>query len=126
MMPNPFSPPHTLPQWLLTSLCWVVSCSVGFKLVSSVLLRFEMSDNITMLPIFGSAIYICVLMWRRVISVGWRLLLASPSDSAWLNLGARVWLALLILGFGVSSIGLGFGILMSLALSGESPNGSWQ
>ena len=124
-MRNYFSVPQSLPQWLVSSACWTGSCLGGFNIARYALMWIWHSNN-SMYPVFGLAIYICVMMWRRVIRVGWNLLQTSLSDSALLKIAAAVWLFLLSLGFAASVLSIAFGTLMWLALSGEPQSGSWQ
>ena len=88
-MHNYFSVPKSLPQWLVSSACWAASCLAAFKIASYVLTWIWPSDN-SMYPILGLAMCICVMMWRRVIRVGCKLLQTSPSDSVLLNTAAGV------------------------------------
>ena len=120
-----FSVSQSLPQWLVSSVCWTGSCLAGFKIVSYGVMWLWPSDN-SMYPIFGLALCICVMMWRRVIRVGWNLLQTNSSDSALLKIAAAVWLFVLSLGFAASVLSIAFGTLMWLALSGEPQSGSWQ
>jgi hypothetical protein len=127
-MQNPFLKPDTVPQWLLSSICWVGSCLAGFVGCSRG--AFALSNEyLVILFVFGSAIAVCVLMWRRVISTGWWLIGRGNGETLTIKLVenmAVVWLALLFLAF-VISVGLiAFGLLMCLALAGESQGGGWQ
>lgn len=120
-----FSMSQSLPQWLISSVCWAGVCLAGFNIASYALMWLWHSDS-SMYLILGLAVCICVMMWRRVIRVGWNLWQTSSSDSALLNTAAGVWLFLLSLGFAASVLGIAFGTLMLLALSGEPQGGSWQ
>ena len=104
-MRNYFSVPESLSQWLVSSACWAGSCLVGFNIASYASMWLWRSDN-SMYPIFGFAVCICVMMWRRVIRVGWNLLQTSPADSALLNTAAAVWLFLLSLNCGMLDVAL--------------------
>ena len=129
-MRNPFEKPQSLQQWLLSSVCWAASCWAascwaGFCAISWGLLVLWRSDNCLFL-VFGLALFICVLMWRQVISVGWRQLWASEEPMTWLGKIAGLWLLLLTGLFLLSSVSLAFGILILVALAGESGGGGWQ
>lgn len=123
---SPFETPQLLSRWLLSSGCWAGSCLVGFQLFCYGLVWLWPSDN-AMFLVFGAAGIICCLMWQRVIAVGWRLWSSHDSGPA-LNALAGLWLLLLTLAFVASVLGIAFGALRWLALSGDSgtsSGGSW-
>lgn len=128
-MQNPFLKPDTVPQWLLSSVCWVGSCLGGFLGCSRGAFALSSNGIFGFFLVFGSAIGVCVLMWRRVISTGWQVVGSTSGDTLAVKLIenlAVVWLALLFSAF-VISVGLiAFGMLMCFALSGESQGGGWQ
>lgn len=130
-MHNPFLKPYTVPQWLLSSICWVGSCLGGFLACSGGTVALISNEYAMLFVVFGGAIAVCVLMWRQVISTGWGIIRQNSGETATVKLVdnlAVVWLALLFAGF-IISVGLiAFGLLMCLALAGEpqSQGGGWQ
>ena len=126
-MQNPFAKPHTLPQWLLASLCWVAGCLLIFCGCSRAAFALFSSEGISLVAVFGSAIVVCFLMWQRVIATGWGLVGEANAKSVARKVVARLagfWLFLLITAFVVSVVLIAFGALICLALSGDSQT-SW-
>lgn len=117
-MRNPFEIPETLPQWLLSSVCWAASCLVAFHLFSWGNMWLWKSDN-GMYPVFGAAGLVCVLMWKRAIKVGWRLWSANQAGVS-VNVVGGLWLLVLTAAFVLSILGIGLGTLLWIALSGNS------
>jgi hypothetical protein len=117
-MRNPFEIPETLPQWLASSLCWVMSCLVGFNLFSWGNMWLWKSDN-GMFPVFAAAGFVCVLMWKRSIRIGWRLWSNNQAGTS-INIVGGIWLLLQTATFVLSILGVGFGTLIWMALSGDS------
>ena len=130
-MQNPFLKPYTVPQWLLSSMCWVGICLGGFLACSRGTVALISNEYAMLFVVFGGAIAVCVLMWRQVISTGWGIIRQDSGETATVKLVdnlAVVWLALLFVGF-IISVGLiVFRLLMCLALAGEpqSQGGGWQ
>jgi len=110
-MRNPFVNPFTIRQWLLSSLCWVGSCLAGFCGITYGMMKL-LPDNGDLVGwvLFGSAIGVCVLMWRRVIAIGWQLRLAG--EPAWLVVCGGVWRLLLTFLLFLSVVLIGVGILI--------------
>ena len=127
-MQNPFLKPHTAPRWLLSSICWVGSCLGLFQGSIWGASALSASGPLIAFVVFGSAIAVCVLMWQRVISVGWRII-GQDNKSLTVSIVdnlAVVWLALLSLAFCVSVLLIAFGLLICFALAGEPQGGGWQ
>lgn len=91
-MHNPFAKPATISQLLLTSICWVGSClAVFFGAVYGASVLKPAHDGSAY--VLGCAALICVVMWRRVIAVGWRVLGDEATSLYWGMAG--LWLLLL-------------------------------
>jgi hypothetical protein len=128
-MQNPFLKPHTVPQWLLSSICWVGTCLGGFLLCSKGAFSLHSNENFILSLVFGSAIIVCVLMWRQVISTGWQIVGKTKGETFAVKLVAylsELWFALVVAAFFISVGLIAFGMLICLALSGESQGGGWQ
>lgn len=124
-MYNPFQAPATLPQWLVSSLCWAVSCWVVFCLFSWGTMWLWISDD-GMYPVFGAAALVCVLMWKRAIKVGWRLWSGSEAGLAF-NVVGGLWLLLLTAALVFSVFSIAFGTLLWIGLSSDSgAGGGWR
>ncbi|MBF9142020.1 hypothetical protein [Hymenobacter properus] len=124
-MRSPFEKPETLPQWLLSSACWAASCWVAFSLFSWGSMWWWKSDD-GMFLVFGAAVLVCILMWKRVIKVGWRLW-SDNREVLSMNILAGLWLLLQTAAFVLSVLGIAFGTLIWMALSGSSGSngGGW-
>lgn len=120
-MHNPFKIPETLPQWLLSSLCWAASCWAAFYLFSWGNLWLWKSDG-AMVLIFGAAAAVFAVMWKRVIKIGWRLWLGNGAGVA-VNIVSTLWLLLLTGVFVMSILGSAFGGLIWLAFATDSGSG---
>ncbi|MDO7852886.1 hypothetical protein [Hymenobacter convexus] len=121
-MRNPFEVPVTLPQWLVSSLCWAASCVVVFNLFSWGSMWLWKSDD-GMYSVFAAAGLVCILMWKRAIKVGWRLWSDNKAGLS-INIVGGLWLLLLTAAFVLSVLGIAFGTLIWIALSGDSSGSS--
>ena len=117
-MHNPFEVPETLTQWLVSSLCWAASSLVVFNLFSWGSMWLFKSDN-GMFPVFGAAGIVCFLMWKRSIKVGWHLWSDNQAGIP-VNIVGGLWLLVLTAALVLSVLGIAFGTLIWMALSGDS------
>lgn len=121
-MRNPFQTPQLLPQWVLSSACWVISCLGGFLLFCTGLFKLlPFSDD--MIWVLGAAGVVCIVMWKQVIVVGWRLW-SDNEQGVTLNVVAGLWLLALTVVCVLSALGITFGTLIWLAVSNEPPSTS--
>ena len=109
---------------LVSSLCWIGACVSGFLgsiYISDMLLPH---DDTAVFTVFGSAVLVCGLMWRRVVTVGWQLV--GEAKSSLLEMAATLWLMILTGLLGLSALLITGGGLVFIAFSGSSQGGSWQ
>jgi hypothetical protein len=117
-MRNPFEKPETLPQWLLSSSCWAASSWIVFSLFTWGSMWLWKNDD-GMFPVFGAAVLVCILMWKRAIRVGWRLW-SDNQDVLSINILAGLWLLVQTAAFVFSVLGIAFGTLIWIAFSADS------
>ena len=105
-MRNPFAKPQTLGQWLLGSVCWVVcclGCFWGSIYTSNYFPKYGFAHYY---PILGTAILICVTMWKQAIFIGWQLV--GEEKASALKLMISLWLLLLTVLLIISVLLIGF------------------
>lgn len=95
-MNNFFAKPHTPGQWLLSSLCWTVSCVGGWFIIYYAMSQVAPADyhsrDILLSCYFWPA---HLLIWWRAVHGGLRWLHPKLVGTTALSIAGSIWLALL-------------------------------
>jgi hypothetical protein len=70
-MHNPFAKPHTPGQWLLSSVCWTLSCVGGWMAISNMVLEAPYNQKTPSGPLFfiSFAIVYATMWWKAVLGL---------------------------------------------------------
>jgi hypothetical protein len=127
-MNNPFSTPHTVREWLLSSLCWTGACLIpwwlGWMVLDNVLPKSWNS-----LVLVGMPLSFCVahgLIWWRAV-VGGNALIRYDEQHLPFSLSrvaARLWYTALVVVQVLSLVGLLVAGLLMLIDSQTPPHTS--
>ncbi len=94
-MNNPFSKPYTTEEWLLSSVCWTVSCFGGWWCSGHAVAQRFGEDYL----IYASPLCLLTANWllcRYVLVRGWKIIgWYDTATSLWLKLVAYVWFSML-------------------------------
>jgi hypothetical protein len=98
-MHNPLAKPHTLGQWLLGSLSWVIACLAGWHACNAVVQKWTGVNNgpTVALALFSSFLVGHLLIGKKVIASGKALLDAASISPMVVVLLSHLWMLLLIL-----------------------------
>lgn len=100
-MNNPFHKPHTVSEWLLSSVCWTGAC-LGTWWLACLLLDNVLSKILGGVALIGIPVSFCVahlLIWRHAVAGGRAIIRYDEEhhDFSWPRLAANLWLLLLTL-----------------------------
>jgi hypothetical protein len=127
-MNNPFSKPHTVSEWLLSSVCWTAACLIPWW-ITWMVLDNVLPKSLGSLVLVGMPLSFCVahgLIWWRAV-VGGNALIRY--DEHYLpfsltRLAARLWYTALVIVQMLSLVGLLFAALLLLIDSPSASPGS--
>lgn len=98
-MNNPLRKPHTVSEWLLSSVCWTAAC-LGTWWLAYLLLDHVLSKILGGVVLIGMPVSFCVahiLIWRRGVAGGRAIIRHDEEhyDFSWTRLAANLWLVTL-------------------------------
>ena len=117
---NPFQKPQSLPQWLLSSVCWTFACLGGLAFISTVLLKIpgEYTNLRFTICLCGALVAHVLIWWKAVewkaLDTNWRMRDAKHGQ-LWLAAAAKLWLTGLL----VFQVLCSFMLLGAIGLIGE-------
>jgi hypothetical protein len=127
-MKNPFLEPHTVGEWLRSSLCWTGACLIPWWITWMVLDNvLPKSDN--ELIFIGMPLSFCVahaLIWWRAVAGGNALIHYDEQHRPFslTRLAARLWFTALVVGQALTLAGLLAAGVLLLIGSQAAPSAS--
>ncbi|MBF9219901.1 hypothetical protein [Hymenobacter ruricola] len=93
-MQNPFAKPHTLEQWLASSLCWTLACVGGWLGLATLFERHLSSENADFF-ILSSFWLAHSLIWWQALSGGEEWLQFTIEVTSVAKVAGCIWYATL-------------------------------